>query len=159
MNGDRAFGRRVRAARELAGLRSTRALADKINERGLSYSTLRAIEEGKRITEPSELTAIARACGLPEAWFRMDWSRALDALEHAGGESPAQISQRRIENAESQLASLWEAITQLRADTGSLREQVEDLTRREMRRREREAAEQEMPRPESHRGTSDAPGG
>jgi hypothetical protein len=140
--------RRVRAARALAGLDSVQALAAAINQRGLSTKTLRAIEQGRRIAEPRELTAIAEACGLTPGFFRMD----LQADAREGGRA-------RLETAERQLASLWENITELRRELGEVRSQVEHLTQEALARREREAVEQEKRRRDAKQGTADVEDG
>jgi hypothetical protein len=140
--------RRVRAARALAGLDSVQALAAAINQRGLSTKTLRAIEQGRRIAEPRELTAIAEACGLTPGFFRMD----LQADAREGGRT-------RLETAERQLASLWENITELRRELGEVRSQVEHLTQEALARREREAVEQEKRRRDAKQGTADVEDG
>lgn len=78
------LGRRLRAARELAGLRSVEALAKVLDEPGLGVSTLRAIEQGTREARNMELRAIAEACGVPYDFFTTDvadlagHNRALD---------------------------------------------------------------------------------
>lgn len=140
--------RRVRAARALAGLDSVQALAAAINQRGLSTKTLRAIEQGRRIAEPRELTAIAEACGLTPGFFRMD----LQADAREGGRT-------RLETAERQLASLWENITELRRELGEVRSQVEHLSQEALARREREAVEQEKRRRDAKQGTADVEDG
>lgn len=148
MDGNEDTARRVRAARALAGLDSVQALAEAIDQRGLSTKTLRAIEQGRRIAEPRELTAIAEACGLAPGFFRMD-------LRVDSGEGGL----NRLETAERQLASLWENVTGLRRELGQVRSQVEHLTQEALARREREAAEQERQRRDTTQGTADAEDG
>lgn len=67
----------------LAGIASANALAERIGARGLAGVTIRKIEAGTRAVRPHELREIARACGLPEAFFTVDF----DVLEAFGGES------------------------------------------------------------------------
>lgn len=67
--------RRVKAARALAGL-SIPALAEAVNEPGLGDRTIRAMEGEKgRPFRKMELEAIARVCGLPYAFFTVDFAR------------------------------------------------------------------------------------
>lgn len=73
------FKRRVRAARELAGIRSHAALARAIGQRNLSASNIRAMERGERPLYRGDMFAIAEACGLPLAWFELDIRAALEA--------------------------------------------------------------------------------
>jgi transcriptional regulator with XRE-family HTH domain len=77
---DKEVGRRVRAARSYKGLPSVPALANAINEDGLKATTLYGIEQGRRRAFPRELAAIANACGLPPAFFTMDFWAAADAV-------------------------------------------------------------------------------
>jgi hypothetical protein len=62
-------GRRMRAARVLAGYDTPRALADAIGERGFGEGVIRSIERGVRPLEPSEALAVAAACGLDPNFF------------------------------------------------------------------------------------------
>lgn len=74
--------RRVKAARALAGL-TTKELANKLNEPGLSVGNLEALEgpSAHRAFRKGELQAIARACDLPDEFFTVEsWEAlALDA--------------------------------------------------------------------------------
>lgn len=76
------MARRIKAARALAGISSTDALARRMGVQGLSGETLRKIESGNRNVRPHELREIARACELPYAFFQVDF----DVLEAFGGE-------------------------------------------------------------------------
>jgi hypothetical protein len=64
--------RRMRAARVLAGFRSTEKLAAAIDEPGLGGRTLRNMEQGKRVGARRDLRTVAEACGLPLAWFEVE---------------------------------------------------------------------------------------
>lgn len=66
--------RRIRAARVLAGLERVDDLADLIDTQGLRRDTLYSIEAGKRPVRPHELRMIAEACGLPYAFFTVDFA-------------------------------------------------------------------------------------
>ncbi len=79
-------GRRIRAARELAGLRSVEALADRIDQRGFSDKTLYPWEQGKKIPTDEQLAVIARACGVPLSFFTVDFQEAL------GGEHGTELA-------------------------------------------------------------------
>lgn len=159
MNGNEEFARKVRAARELAGLRSAEALAEAIDEAGLGVRTIRAIEQGRRYVQASELTAIARACGVSVDFFRADLSTGPPPAQPAAPKS----QDVRMENAESQLASIWQSLTQLRDDLsrlrvelGSVRSQTDALSEESMTRRTRTDVERESTRRGNERGTSDA---
>ena len=146
MNGNEDLARRVRAARALAGFESVEALADAIGQRGLSARTLRNIEQGRRHAEPRELAAIAEACDLTPQFFRLDFSAPLSAHEN----------DTRLENVETQIASLWENVTQQRGELDGVRAQVEQLTQEALGQRERQAAERESKRRDTKRGKPDA---
>lgn len=72
------IGLRLQAARKLAGLRTPHALAEAIGERGFGEGVIRKIEQGTRPMERSEIAAAARACGVPESFFRAPLHRLGD---------------------------------------------------------------------------------
>jgi uncharacterized protein YdcH (DUF465 family) len=106
MTGSEQTARRVKAARALAGIDSVEALAERINQRGLGLKVLRQIEQGRRHAEPRELAAIAEACGIAREFFGLDF-------QPDANDKPATETLRRLENAESQLASIWDSINRL----------------------------------------------
>lgn len=61
---------RLKAARYLAGYKSTAALAKDVDERGLRTSTLNSMEQARRTSIPyRDLRTIAAVCKLPAEWF------------------------------------------------------------------------------------------
>lgn len=92
---------RVRAARELAGLRSVEALAEAIGEGGLGTTTLRKIEQGNRHAEPRELRQIASSCDLPYEFFTMDFWDAAKAERASDIEAQARAMLARVKERES----------------------------------------------------------
>lgn len=64
------IGRRMRAARALAGFEHIADLAKAIGEEGLSAATLGDIERGERPWRLRELRAIAVACQVPLGFLR-----------------------------------------------------------------------------------------
>lgn len=74
------LARRIRAARELAGLRSVEALVEAIDQKGLGRSVIREAEQGKRGLVARDLAAVADACQVPYAFFDMDFFEAAGAL-------------------------------------------------------------------------------
>jgi transcriptional regulator with XRE-family HTH domain len=90
---DAEIGRRIKAARALGGYTSTEGLAEAINETGLGEKTLRKMEAGERHAEPSELHAIAHACGLPDAFFYADFHQALGATPPPDARAAASIAE------------------------------------------------------------------
>jgi transcriptional regulator with XRE-family HTH domain len=93
------LGRRLRAARELAGLHSAEELGKVINERGLSGRTIRNIEAGIRTAQRRDLRAIAEACGLPMAWFEVDIAAAVAAATPSPSEAEKKLQQLLLEEA------------------------------------------------------------
>lgn len=71
--------RRLRAGRALAGI-TVEQLAERLGP-GLGAKTLYNVERGEREIRPMELREVARACGLPFAFFVMDFGE-LDVVEH-----------------------------------------------------------------------------
>ena len=114
------LGRRLRAARELAGLRSVEALAAAINEPGLGTQKLRELERGEKTPAPRDLAAIADACGVSRSFFtapdaavrnppeEQQPAPALEGAVERLGQQEAQIMERleRIEDALSSSALL-----------------------------------------------------
>jgi transcriptional regulator with XRE-family HTH domain len=74
---------RVRAARHLAGFKNPRALAARIDQRGLGEKTLYLIEQGHGDPQIRDLEAIAEACGVPLEWFSADFSRLAEISDDA----------------------------------------------------------------------------
>lgn len=71
--------RRIRAARELAGIQSDDELIDLIDEPGLGKGTLKKVYSGARDLYRSEQLRIAEVCGVPVGWFHVDIAAAVDA--------------------------------------------------------------------------------
>ncbi len=71
------LGRRIRAARAYEGL-SLRALAEWISDHGISARTLRHLEQCEHLATNEQLEVISEACGVPMAWFEVDWEAAGD---------------------------------------------------------------------------------
>jgi transcriptional regulator with XRE-family HTH domain len=69
--------RRVRAARAYAQL-TVGELADRI---GLGAQTIKRIEAARRNPRLHEVWAIAEACGLPRAFFELQFSGLIDRAE------------------------------------------------------------------------------
>ena len=65
----------MRAARAYAGL-SVRALAEKVSDDDISARTLRHLEQGEHLATTEQLEAVSKACGVPTAWFELDWQAA-----------------------------------------------------------------------------------
>lgn len=86
-------GRRIKAARILAGLNSPEALAAEISEAGLSGKTLRNIEApgNPKTARDRDLHAIARACDLPYEWFTVDFARLPELTGNDGALSEDQM--------------------------------------------------------------------
>lgn len=79
---NREQGRRVKAARALAGL-TIEQLAERLTEEGrLGARTLRKIEAGDRPVRAMELREIARACDVPYGFFTTDFD-VLDTIERS----------------------------------------------------------------------------
>lgn len=108
--------RRLIAARSLADI-TVRQLAERIQQaghvRGYSADNLGLMERGRRPIQPQNIPVLAEACGLPTAFFTIDFAR-LD-------EAPPDLT-RRIEEMEAQqaddairLAQLEEAVQALGA--------------------------------------------
>lgn len=100
------LARRIKAARALAGIASTTALANRIGVQGLSGETLRKIESGSREVRPHELREIARACGLPFEFFTVDFAQ----LAHNSGAGP-QVAREVEAVVERLLPDIEEAVT------------------------------------------------
>lgn len=83
--GDAQFdlGARMRAARQLGGLRNVGDLADALKDtRGrLGTTTLRSIERGEARGDFSTYRDIADACGIPVEFFTADFSRLAEISE------------------------------------------------------------------------------
>lgn len=68
-------GRRLRAARTLAGYDNISEFADALNYPRLGERTLRKIEAGDRGLEDHEIIAISVLCDLSPEWFTADLTR------------------------------------------------------------------------------------
>lgn len=68
-------GRRLRAARTLAGYDNIREFADALNYPRLGEKTLRKIENDGRDLEPHEIIAISVLCDISPEWFSADLSQ------------------------------------------------------------------------------------
>lgn len=68
-------GRRVRAARFYRGFKKPEDLSDAIASPGFGRTTLYAIETGKAPLRRPTALAIAEACGVPVAFFEVDFGR------------------------------------------------------------------------------------
>ncbi|HZW09012.1 MAG TPA: helix-turn-helix transcriptional regulator [Phycisphaerales bacterium] len=106
---DHPLGRRVAAARLLAGHRSQEALAQAVARPGMSARTIRNVESGRRGLAEHEREWIARACGLDPLFFELDLSRLsaparpdAQLLAHELLEAAQQILQRAREGDEEQ---------------------------------------------------------
>jgi transcriptional regulator with XRE-family HTH domain len=68
---------RMRAARAIAGL-TVKELAARVADAGhadgLSARVLGEMERGNRVIKPSEIPILAEACGLPAAFFSVDFA-------------------------------------------------------------------------------------
>lgn len=78
------LGARMRAARQLGGLRNVDELAAALKDtRGkLGTTTLRCIERGEAPGDFSAYRDIAEACGLPVEFFTADFSRVAEISEN-----------------------------------------------------------------------------
>lgn len=90
-------GLRLRAARELVGITSVQALAERVNTTGLGYKTLYAIEQGRRTPDPQELLLIADKIGVPIGFFTADLDTVL-------GDDSGGAMARRVAELERQVA-------------------------------------------------------
>lgn len=73
--------RRLKAARALAGFKSTAALAAAMPQgSGLGDRTLRKLEGGEAEIRSPALREIAAACGLPYEFFTIDFTELTDAV-------------------------------------------------------------------------------
>lgn len=103
------LARRLRAAREIAGLRNADDLVDRIGQKGLGRSVIRSVEQGRRHLEGRDLAAVADACQVPLEFFTMDFFEAAGALRER-----------------SELRLLREEVDELRAES---RRRLDDLQR------------------------------
>lgn len=74
-------GRRVRAARVLAGFDTVEELSFVLNVAGLGTKTLRKVERGERQLRSMEAWALARVCGVRLSFFSAP-RHALGAVEN-----------------------------------------------------------------------------
>ena len=91
-------GRRIVAARAIAGIGSVDRLAYLIGRDGFGARTLRKVESGEREASEEELLWIATACGLPFEFFTQPFERMMS--------EPADEILHRIEHALAGLAWL-----------------------------------------------------
>lgn len=87
-------GRRVRAARAYAGIKSVPALKDRIGSRGFGRTTLYAIEAGRTAMRRPMALAIADACDLPVEFFEVDFARLPELVT-----DPGELFERELEEA------------------------------------------------------------
>lgn len=79
-----SIGDRIKAARQLGGIRNVEALAAKIGpdaKRGLATTTLRKIERGEVPVDYRDMLVIADACSVPIEFFTADFSRLSEISE------------------------------------------------------------------------------
>lgn len=92
--GDDDYPARLRAARGYAGL-TQRELADRL---GIERQTIIRREDGKGRPGPGEALAVARACGVPEAFMERGWDALLPSAEQIAADPEllaAAVSVRR----------------------------------------------------------------
>ncbi len=104
------LGRRIRAARAYAGL-SVRALAEKVSDDGISARTLRHLEQGEHLATTEQLEAVSQACGVPAAWFELDWEATGNA------ETALTVIATRLRNLEEGLRVIEAAVSPGRRKT------------------------------------------
>ena len=109
-----SLGRRIRAARQLAGFSNTKALAAAIArsglaKRGLGTTSLYDMERDQATPDFGNLTVIADVCGLPVDFFTVDFSR-LPELSDDPRKVVAQELAAATARAEARRAGRLEAI-------------------------------------------------
>lgn len=92
-------GRRIRAARILAGIKSVPDLEEKIAGRGFKRTRLYALEQGHGELQRPVAVVIAAACALPVEFFEVDFQR-LPELVMTPEEAERRLQRRLQEDAE-----------------------------------------------------------
>lgn len=99
----RERGNRLRAARELVGLRSAQALVDFLDAKGFSYGKLSKIEAGLASLSPQDALYIAQRLGLSSTFFTSPADRLGDIDLGDQVELQEAVERRRREAAASRV--------------------------------------------------------
>lgn len=102
-------GRRIAAARELAGYTSVDAFAEYLSASGFSASTLRNYESGRDAPPDSKVREFARLVGLPYDFFVIDFA----SLVHEPDDARMTSAELEINALQVQLTWLDRALRSL----------------------------------------------